>query len=245
MNKEKIILISAIILLFLINYSFLDRLVVDFLDEQDYVEVDRVIDGDTIVVGNESVRLLGINSPEKGEAYYDKAKIFLEDLILNKSVRLEYGKPKYDKYGRTLAFIFISNTNINIELVRVGLANVYILENKKYENDLRNAWDKCIEKDMNLCKKSEELCAECIEIKKFEAQTIVFKNKCDYDCSLNDWEIKDEGRKKFVFGDFILKSGKDVEITADDFGESYVWTDTGDTLFLRDDEGMLVLWEEY
>jgi len=28
-------------------------------------------------------------------------------------------------------------------------------------------------------------------------------------------------------------------------GESYVWTKTGDTLFLRDEEGKLVLWKGY
>ena len=255
MNKEKIILISAIILLFIINYSFLDSLVVNFLEEQDYVEIDRVIDGDTVVTGNESVRLLGINSPEKGEAYYDKAGEFLEGLILNKSVRLEYGSPKYDQYQRILAFVFIGRSNLNIELVRMGLANVYVLENKKYEKDLRDAWEECIENNLNLCEESENMCAGCIKIEKFEEQTVVFKNICEFDCSLDDWEIKDEGRKKFVFDEFTLKDLGEVTVevgegidTGDVLfweGENYVWTNTGDTLFLRDDEGMLVLWESY
>jgi micrococcal nuclease len=255
MNKEKIILISAIILLFVINYSFLNNLVVNFLEEQDYVEVGRVIDGDTVVVGNESVRLLGINSPEQGEEYYDKAKEFLEGLILNKSVKLEYGTPKYDRYQRILAFVFISNTNINIELVRSGLANVYVLENKKYENRLRSAWEECVEKNVNLCEKSDEVCSECIEIEKFEEQIVVFKNICEYDCSLTGWEIKDEGRKKFVFGNFTLNAGGEVAIevgegiNTDEIlfwrGKDYVWTNTGDTLFLRDGEGKLILWREY
>ena len=255
MDKEKIILISAIILLFVVNYSFLDSLVVNFLEEQDYVEVDRVIDGDTVVVGNESVRLLGINSPEQGEEYYEKAKEFLEGLILNKSVRLEYGAPKYDQYQRTLAFVFIGKSNLNIELVRVGLANVYVLENKKYEKDLRDAWEECIENNLNLCEKSKNVCAECIRVGKFEKQTVVFKNICEYDCSLDGWEIKDEGRKSFVFGDFVLTAGGEVivevgvEVDTEDVlfwkGEDYVWTSTGDTLFLRDGEGKLVLWEGY
>ena len=213
MDKYKIILISAIVLLFVINYSFLDRLVVNFFDEQEYVEVDRVIDGDTIVIENgTSVRLLGINCPERSEIYYEEAKEFLEGLILDKNVKLEYGTPKYDRYQRTLAFVFISNTNINIELVRAGLANVYVLDNKKYENRLRNAWEECIDKNVNLCEKSENACAECIELEKFEEQTVVFKNKCEYDCSLNNWEIKDEGRKKFIFEDFELGAGNKVSI---------------------------------
>ena len=245
MNKDKIVLIFLIILLVVINYSFLDRALMNFFDDKEYVEVDRVIDGDTIVVGNESVRLLGINSPERGEDYYEEAKEFLEGLILEKNVRLEYGNPRYDKYHRLLAFIFISNTNINIELVRWGLANVYILDDRRYEDELRDAWEECVEKNVNLCEKSEDECSECIEILEFEEQTVVFRNACGFDCSLDGWEIKDEGRKRFVFDDFILESGKDVEITADDFGENYVWTSRGDTLFLRDDGGKLVLWERY
>ncbi len=254
MNKEKIILIFAIILLFVINYSFLDRLVVNFLDEKEYVEIDRVIDGDTIVVGEESVRLLGINSPEKGEEYYEEAKKFLEGLILGTNVRLEYGQPKYDKYSRILAFVFIGNTNINVELVRWGLANVYILDDERYEKKLRDAWEECIEKNVNLCEKSDAYVG-CIEIGKFMEQTVVFKNTCNYDCSLDGWEIKDEGRKKFIFENFVLGAGEEVSIEVGEgintedvlfwMNEDYVWTNTGDTLFLRDDEGLLVLWEEY
>ena len=40
--------------------------------------VTRIIDGDTIEVGNNTVRLLGINSPEKGEIGYNEAKAFLQ-----------------------------------------------------------------------------------------------------------------------------------------------------------------------
>jgi len=191
------------------------------------------------------VRLLGINSPEKGEKYYEEAKVLLEGLISNKSIRLEYGIPKYDLYQRTLAFVFISNTNINIELVHWGLANVYILDNKKYEKELRDAWEECLEKNINLCEKSEDVCAECIIVGSFEGQTVIFENICDYNCSLVNWEIKDEGRKKFVFENIVLSAGEIVDITAEDFEEEYVWTDTGDTLFLRDAEGKLVLWELY
>jgi micrococcal nuclease len=255
MHKEKIILILLIVLLFAINYSFLDRALINFLDKENYVKVDRIIDGDTIVVGNESVRLLGINSPEKGEVYFEEAKEFLTGLVLNKNIRLEIGYPKYDKYQRVLAFIFISHTNINIEVVRWGWANVYVLENKKYEKELRSAWAECIEKNINLCEKSEDTCANCIKVKKFEGQIVVFENICGFDCSLNDWTIKNEGRKKYIFRNFAMGAGKEVQVIAKEgIDTSYnlfwdvggdVWTKTGDTLFLRDSEGKLVLWTEY
>ena len=40
------------------------------------------------------------NSPERGEPYYAEAKEFLNERILNKTVRLEFGKDKYDRYNR-------------------------------------------------------------------------------------------------------------------------------------------------
>jgi len=125
-NKHIALLIFLISLLFLINYSFLNSLLVNFLDEGEKVFVQRVIDGDTIVTGGgKSVRLLGINSPEKGEVYSKEAKEFLEGLVLNETVKLKYGKDKYDKYHRVLAYVFIGSKNINLELVKEGLANYY------------------------------------------------------------------------------------------------------------------------
>ncbi len=257
MDKQKyiLVLIFLIFLLLVVNYYFIDKRLGGLFNERQYAEVDRVIDGDTIVVNNKSTRLLGINCPEEGEMYYEEAGNFLEELISNKTIGLEIGKK--DKYNRDLAFVFISNTNINAELVRTGLANVYILDDRKYESQLREAWEECLEQNVNLCERSENRCAECIELKKFDYKNeeVIFHNKCNFDCELTDWEIKDKGRKKFIFDDFELGTGKDVSIIVGDgqntettlfwTDEYYVWTDTGDTLFLRDDEGKLILWKGY
>jgi len=257
MTKKNYIflLISLIILLFIINYSFLDSVLTNFLNEKETIIVRRVIDGDTIVIDNKSIRLLGINSPERGEKYYNEAKEFLEDLVLNKSLAIEI--TGQDMYYRDLAYLFDGNKNINLELVKEGFANLYILDNRKYENELKKAWENCIEKEINLCEKSKEKCSNCIELKKFdyENEIIIFYNKCDFDCDLNEWNIKDEGRKKFVFQNFVLEKGKEVEIIVGEGGDEedvlfwkgqeYVWTDTGDTLFLRNEKGKLILWENY
>ncbi len=77
MNKNQTqiyLLIFLILILFAINYPILDSMTENFLTGDsifkhlETVKVQRVIDGDTIVVGNgTSVRLLGINSPERGD----------------------------------------------------------------------------------------------------------------------------------------------------------------------------------
>jgi endonuclease YncB( thermonuclease family) len=95
--------------------------------------VTRVIDGDTIVIDNKThIRLVGVNTPElhpTPELDALEAKQFMEEQCLGKKVGLDVddAKPK-DKYGRTLAVVYIDNdgswVNINAELLHRGLAVV-------------------------------------------------------------------------------------------------------------------------
>ncbi len=261
-RKQTFLLIFLISLLFIINYSFLDKALISFLDEKEEVFVERVIDGDTIVINEgKRVRLLGINAPERGEDYYREAKIFLESRILNKTIKLEFGKDKHDRYNRLLAYIHSGGKNINLELVRRGLANFYFPSGKDpYYPEFTEAWKECVRSKRNLCRKSDERCSECIEIKEFDyyGESAVFRNKCHFECNLTGWEIKDEGRKKFVFPEFILNAGRSVRVKVGNGtdnkeelfwkirnSEGHVWTKTGDTLFLRDRSKGLVLWRSY
>jgi endonuclease YncB( thermonuclease family) len=125
-KKEVFLLVGLIVLLFIVNYPFLNSLIENFFVEREKVEVLRVVDGDTIVTSEGNVRLLGINSPEKGEYLYGESKNFLESLILNESVYLEFGKDKTDKYGRILAYVFLNGKNVNMESVKEGYSNYSI-----------------------------------------------------------------------------------------------------------------------
>jgi len=79
-------------------------------------QVVSVLDGDTIEVLHnnrpERIRLSGIDCPEKGQAYGTRAKQAASELVLGGEVTLQaYGK---DKYGRTLADVFLLNgTHVN------------------------------------------------------------------------------------------------------------------------------------
>src|SRR3989338_634297 len=97
MKFKKRLLISIIFVLTVVvitNYSEINGMLTKSLIEDEIIFVNRVIDGDTIESNKTSIRLLGINTPEKGEEFYLEAKAFLEKEILNKSVTLEYGKTK-------------------------------------------------------------------------------------------------------------------------------------------------------
>ena len=154
-QKQIILLVFLILLLFTINYPFLNRAVEDFLSDFKIARVDRIIDGDTIEINGSSVRLLGMNTPERNQRYYLESKEFLEKLVLNKTVRLESGKEEYDRYGRILAYLYINMENVNLKLVEEGLANFYFPSGKDiYYNKFIEAWDICIENKKNLCEKS-------------------------------------------------------------------------------------------
>lgn len=259
-TKNTLLISLFFIGLILLNYHYLDTKLQDYLIQQESIHIDRVIDGDTIVSNKTHIRMLGMNAPEttKKEKYSEEAKEFLNDLILNKTVQLEFGKQRTDRYKRTLAYIYLNGKNINLELVENGLANFYFPEGKdRHYNEFKQAWQECIDKNINLCKSSENKCAGCIKLKEFNynKQKIIFHNNCSFDCDLNGWDIKDEGRKHFKFSNFTLHHDSDVLILIGEGennetalfwkGQKYVWTKTGDTLFLRDNERNLVLWRSY
>jgi endonuclease YncB( thermonuclease family) len=85
-------------------------------------EVIRVLDGDTIEVLHdkkpERIRLYGIDCPEKGQAFGQKAKQATSSLLFGKQVRIEsHGR---DKHRRTLGTVFDGDLNVNQELVKEG-----------------------------------------------------------------------------------------------------------------------------
>lgn len=95
--------------------------------EDDRCTVRRIIDGDTIDVDcagrRERVRLLQIDTPERGQPGYRRATAALRSLIGGSEVTLEYaqpGRPTRGRYGRLLAYVFVDGINANVEMVREG-----------------------------------------------------------------------------------------------------------------------------
>jgi endonuclease YncB( thermonuclease family) len=67
-----------------------------------------VIDGDNIYLENgQSVRLIGINAPERGKENFEKAKEKLDSLVTGKKVWLEYDRTQDDQFGRIMAWVWV------------------------------------------------------------------------------------------------------------------------------------------
>jgi len=108
-------------------------------EKPNFVEVKRVIDGDTIDVLENGrtirVRLIGINAPESVdprkpvECFGSEASRKLKDILpAGTQVRLEADSSQdaQDKYGRTLAYVFLPDgTDINELMVAEGFAREY------------------------------------------------------------------------------------------------------------------------
>jgi micrococcal nuclease len=129
--------------------------------------VAHVVDGDTVALANgQKVRLLGIDAPElehegkPADFLAHKSRKFLTELVQGQQVRLEYDRLRYDRYGRTLAYLFLPDgTNVSRELVRQGLAHVYTVPpNMRFREELlaaqreainarRGVWLKALKQD--------------------------------------------------------------------------------------------------
>lgn len=76
--------------------------------------VVRIIDGDTFEYYNEDldkivkVRLLCVDTPEKGKEGYDEAKAYLRSLILYREVTLVSSTTNKDRYGRLLRYVYVN-----------------------------------------------------------------------------------------------------------------------------------------
>ena len=96
-------------------------------------KVVGVSDGDTIKVLKDGkhvkIRLAAIDCPEKGQPFGKKARWFTSSMVAGKVV--EVWETDTDRYGRTVAFVFVSGVDLNKELLKAGLAWHY----KKYSKD--------------------------------------------------------------------------------------------------------------
>ncbi len=92
----------------------------------DTATVTQVIDGDTITIDTgHRVRYIGLDTPEVypvQEACGMEAWQANRKLVEGKKVRLERDVSETDKYGRLLRYVYVDDTLVNAELVRLGLA---------------------------------------------------------------------------------------------------------------------------
>src|SRR5215510_11654261 len=83
-----------------------------------------VTDGDTIKVLTAAkqqirVRIAFVDAPEKGQAFGQRAKAAMSELVFGKDVKLR--PHAIDRYGRLVARVLIDNQDAGLELLKQGL----------------------------------------------------------------------------------------------------------------------------
>ncbi|MCA8940811.1 MAG: thermonuclease family protein [Planctomycetes bacterium] len=115
----------------------------------------KALDGDTVRIGDEKIRLLGIDTPEKAnkdrfhgdqEPYASMAEDHLRKLIKEAGEIQIRRLDKPDPYGRTLGYLYAGKRNLNAEMIRAGHAwetvSHYGPQGMKEEAaEIRKAWD--------------------------------------------------------------------------------------------------------
>lgn len=141
MKQPLAILISLLSLFLFNNHALANSCDVD-LDKLIWAKAEYALTGDTIVVQNQRVRLIGIDAPQKerqekfqtpGEPLADEAQLFLNKLLANNDLEIgiKYDKTQFDNRNRQLAHVFLRDgSSVQKALLESG----YVLSHTSYDN---------------------------------------------------------------------------------------------------------------
>ena len=227
----------------------------------DTARVDRVIDGDTLDLDDGTrVRLIGINTPERGQPYYDDATNFLRNRVENEIVGIEYDVEVTDQFDRTLAYIWLDDNLINVEVLLNGYADTYFIPpNTHHESLFNNAEDTAKSGSIGIWQRG----VSGIEIRTIfynapgpdednpNGEWIELENTTNASINMRNYTLQDSSSSNlYTFGGFTLGAGDIVTIYSgcgdDASDELYwcnngsIWNNGGDSAMLRDNNGDFV-----
>lgn len=225
------------------------------------VTVLQVIDGDTCVLEDgRRVRYLGIDAPERGDPLFNEATQANNKLVGGKEIRLELSRSRQDKMGRLLAYVFVNKQFVNQELVHQGYAHIRRPLAAKYQDLFlrsqaearaagRGIWAKAAEWHIAIAFVHAD--AEGDDRHNLCDEYIVIENRGNIPLNLTGWTISDEANHRYLFPNFILAAKAQVTLRTG-FGKNTeneifwgsrrpIWNNDGDTIFIKDADGGLVL----
>jgi len=240
----------------------------EITENAEKVLVSRVIDGDTIQLDDgRRVRLIGVDTPEtvhpqKGvEPYGKEASNFTRSMLEGREVYLEYDVQLADKFGRTLAYVWLEDGRFFNELLLLeGYAQVATFPpNVKYVERFLEAQKKAREAGKGLWSFESETHGQKESAKgglsltvDLKAELAVIKNVSKKPIDLAGYVlISVVGDQRFTFPHIMLKPGETTTVTSGKnarhdppryllWTKKYIWNNDGDPGELRSPDGELV-----
>ena len=227
-------------------------------------------DGDTIDVhivgdGLDTVRLIGINSPERGECFASEATQALDRVLAAQTFQMTSDVSDRDQFDRLLRYLWLSDgTFVNEDLVRGGFALAREFPpDTAHADRLAAAQAEAQEAERGLwapgaCGPASAASIEIVHVEydapgndneNLNGEWVVIANFGDSAQLLTGWVLKDESAShRYHFpGGFSLNLGVEVRVhtgcgtdtptTLYWCSGGAVWNNDGDTAFLLDDHG--------
>ncbi len=90
--------------------------------------VTKVVDGDTLDIDGIRIRLALVDTPERGQLGYDRAKQFVQSLCLGKNGGLDVdsGQRRGDSHGREVGVVYCDGVNVNDKLMANNMARILV-----------------------------------------------------------------------------------------------------------------------
>jgi endonuclease YncB( thermonuclease family) len=220
--------------------------------------------------GEFTVRIIGINTPESGECFSDEATAALASLVEGEELVLVSDQSDLDQFERSLRYVeTAAGVDVGAELVAGGYAiarryrpdvaraDVYADLQREAQQAQRGLWapDACGVSDLGGVEISIDINADAPgdDSVNLNGEWVRFTNRGVDSLDLDGWEVADESAShRYRFSDLRLAPGASVTLFTgcgpDDEAARYwcvsgsaVWNNSGDTVFLRDDLGNIVV----
>jgi micrococcal nuclease len=225
------------------------------------VTVAQVIDGDTVELADgRRVRYLGINTPERDQPLYEEATAANRRLVEGQATRLALDVQTLDRYGRTLAYLWVDDQFVNVELVRQGYATAYTAPpNVRYSEVILAAQQAARAAQVGIWAPADlpleiqriVYDAPGSDIENPNGEWVEIVNTGSEAVDLAGLSLKDEANHIYTFPPLRLPPGQALNLYSGpgtDTGTSLfwglvhdaVWNNDGDTAYLRDGQGRLI-----
>lgn len=224
--------------------------------------------------GEFTLRIIGINTPELGECFSDEATDALARLVEGQELVLVTDRSDLDQFERSLRYVeTVAGVDVGAELVAGGYAiarryrpdvaraDAYAALQRDAQRAQRGLWapDACGTSDLEGVEISVDINADAPgdDSLNLNGAWVRFTNRGVEAVDLDGWVVADESAShRYRFSDLRLDPGASVTLYTgcgpDDATVRYwcvsgsaVWNNSGDTVFLRDGLGNIVVWLAY